>query len=105
MSGIDSPLEWHTAVPEDIETALATSLTDGLVLGDLVEIEAGDRVPADLRLIAATDLLIDEAALTGESAAVRKRTNEIRSTANSLADSTLPSLGPTSPPVGQGGSL
>ncbi|MCF1710220.1 HAD-IC family P-type ATPase [Tabrizicola sp. J26] len=45
-----------------------------LVPGDVVLIEAGDRVPADLRLIKARSLLIDEAVLTGESVANAKQT-------------------------------
>ncbi|KQT83873.1 HAD-IC family P-type ATPase [Aurantimonas sp. Leaf443] len=44
-----------------------------LVPGDIVLLEAGDRVPADLRLIRAHSLLIDEAILTGESAAAQKQ--------------------------------
>ncbi|MBN8911666.1 MAG: cation-transporting P-type ATPase [Rhizobiales bacterium] len=43
-----------------------------IVPGDIVLIEAGDRVPADLRLLKARALLIDEAALTGESVASDK---------------------------------
>ena len=43
-----------------------------LVPGDIVHLEAGDRVPADLRLIRARGLLIDEALLTGESVAAGK---------------------------------
>jgi magnesium-transporting ATPase (P-type) len=43
-----------------------------LVPGDVVLIEAGDRVPADLRLIRARGLLLDEAMLTGESVAAAK---------------------------------
>jgi magnesium-transporting ATPase (P-type) len=43
-----------------------------LVPGDIVLIEAGDRVPADLRLLRARSLLIDEAVLTGESVAAEK---------------------------------
>lgn len=44
----------------------------GIVPGDMVLIEAGDRVPADLRLLRARRLLIDEALLTGESVAAEK---------------------------------
>jgi magnesium-transporting ATPase (P-type) len=43
-----------------------------LVPGDIVLIEAGDRVPADLRLLRARGLLIDEALLTGESVPAAK---------------------------------
>ncbi len=44
-----------------------------LVPGDVVLLEAGDRVPADLRLLRARGLLIDEALLTGESVAAAKK--------------------------------
>ncbi len=43
-----------------------------LVPGDVVLLEAGDRVPADLRLAGAADLAADEAPLTGESQAIEK---------------------------------
>ena len=43
-----------------------------IVPGDIVLIDAGDRVPADLRLLRSRRLLIDEALLTGESVAAEK---------------------------------
>ncbi|MBX3404024.1 MAG: HAD-IC family P-type ATPase [Phycisphaeraceae bacterium] len=57
----------------------------GLVVGDIVAIEAGDRVPADLRLLLARELHVDESALTGESKAVSKRC-DVLDDATVLAD-------------------
>ena len=48
-----------------------------LVPGDLVELEAGDVVPADLRLLQAAELLTDESALTGESQGTAKSTDPL----------------------------
>jgi Ca2+-transporting ATPase len=48
-----------------------------LVVGDVVRIEAGDRVPADGRLLSSTSLEVEEAALTGESAPVAKRSDSL----------------------------
>jgi magnesium-transporting ATPase (P-type) len=48
-----------------------------LVPGDIVHLASGDRVPADLRLIDVRNLRVMEAALTGESLAVDKRTDAV----------------------------
>lgn len=45
---------------------------DCLVVGDTVLLNAGDEVPADIRLCEATDMKVSEAAMTGESVAVAK---------------------------------
>jgi Mg2+-importing ATPase len=59
----------------------ATVLRDGkpveipleeLVPGDIVQLAAGDMIPADLRLISCKDLFLDQASLTGESFPVEK---------------------------------
>ncbi len=53
---------------EDIDARL-------LVPGDVIELEAGQGVPADARLISATEVTTNEAALTGESMPVSKQAN------------------------------
>ena len=58
-----------------------------LVPGDLIQIEAGDRVPADSRLVYATGLRAQEAALTGESTPVEKGAGQLAEAA-ALADRT-----------------
>jgi magnesium-transporting ATPase (P-type) len=49
-----------------------TTPADELVIGDAVTLESGNRVPADLRLLHAANLNIDESLLTGESEAAQK---------------------------------
>jgi len=57
-----------------------------LVVGDIVLLEAGDKVPADMRLIETSGLLMDEAPLTGESIAVEKNPQIIDKRDLSLAE-------------------
>lgn len=45
---------------------------DELVVGDIVHLSAGDMIPADLRLLEAKDLFINQASITGESESIEK---------------------------------
>jgi magnesium-transporting ATPase (P-type) len=50
---------------------------EGLVPGDIVLLESGDKIPADLRLVDVKNLRTEEAALTGESVPVDKATDAV----------------------------
>jgi len=50
--------------------------TAQLVIGDIISLEAGDKVPADCRIMSCVNAKVDESILTGESIAVEKN-NEI----------------------------
>ena len=73
----------------------ATALRDGkwieiqrsnLVPGDMIRLTAGDMVPADARLVQATDLQIQQAALTGESQPVEKNADDLDVPTENLAE-------------------
>jgi magnesium-transporting ATPase (P-type) len=74
---------------------------DQVVPGDIVVIEAGDRVPADLRVIRARNLRIEEAILTGESVAVEKDIRPVEEDAP-LGDRTSMAFSGTFVASGQG---
>jgi Ca2+-transporting ATPase len=91
-------------------TAEATVLRSGekrrlsaeeLVPGDIVLLQSGDKVPADLRLLQLRDLQIDEAALTGESLPVAKK-DELLAHETLLADRTNMAYAATLVTYGQG---
>lgn len=48
-----------------------------LVVGDLVRLSAGDRVPADIRLTTAKDLFVSQSVITGESAILEKNADTL----------------------------
>jgi len=72
-----------------------------LVPGDVVFLQSGDKVPADLRLFKVKDLRIEEAALTGESVPVDKSTEPVASDA-SLGDRESMAFSGTLVSYGQG---
>ncbi|MFN0020863.1 MAG: cation-translocating P-type ATPase [Pirellulaceae bacterium] len=57
-----------------------------LVPGDLIDLEAGDYIPADSRLSEAASLQVQEASLTGESTAVEKNAGQTMPEQTPLAD-------------------
>lgn len=60
--------------------------SEELVVGDMVVLEAGDIVPADLRLVEAMSLKVEEAALTGESVPSEKDAEAVCDTDAALGD-------------------
>lgn len=68
------------------EGKLVKIKTADLVLGDVVCLESGSIVPADLRLFESVNLKINESALTGESDAVSKDSNALYVKEIALAD-------------------
>lgn len=56
---------------------LAEIPAEKLVVGDIVLLSAGERVPADVRLTSVSDLFISQAAITGESAILEKKSRTL----------------------------
>jgi magnesium-transporting ATPase (P-type) len=77
---------------------------ESLVAGDVVLAEAGDRIPADLRLLRATGLRIEEAVLTGEAAASDKSVEPVEPDA-ALGDRASMAYSGTMVASGQGAGL
>ncbi|WP_270483236.1 HAD-IC family P-type ATPase [Gordonia sp. w5E2] len=72
LAGIRNMLSLHARARRDGEWVDVDA--ENLVPGDVVSIRSGDRVPADMRLLEATNLRIEESALTGESVPASKDT-------------------------------
>lgn len=80
LEAIRAMLSPHASVLRD-DRRLTLSAAE-LVPGDVVLLEPGDRVPADLRLLHVKGLEVDEAALTGESLPVAKHVEPVAADAN-----------------------
>ena len=70
--------------------------------GDLVILEAGDKVGADVRLLEADNLTIDESPLTGESLVVAKKSGRLKKYSASLGDQRNMAFGGTMIASGRG---
>jgi cation-transporting ATPase F len=70
MESLKSLMRTGATVLRDSEKQIVPS--EELVPGDIVFLQSGDKVPADLRLFLVRELQIDESALTGESVPVAK---------------------------------
>jgi Mg2+-importing ATPase len=57
-----------------------------IVPGDIVDLFAGDMIPADLRIISCKDLFINQASLTGESFPIEKIATPIQANSNSMTE-------------------
>lgn len=64
----------------------AKILSRELVPGDIIHLEAGDRVPADIRFFETHGMVVDESLLTGESVSVSKIIHPLRGTDLALGD-------------------
>jgi len=73
---LQSLLKIHARVRREDE--IETIAAEDLVPGDIVFLESGDKVPADLRLFQSVNLTIDESFLTGESQPVAKGTSPLK---------------------------
>lgn len=102
MAAISGLLAQRAAVLRDGHRQ--TLPVEQLVPGDIVLLEAGDKVPADLRLLKAHDLRIQEAILTGESVPVEKQTEPVPADA-ALGDRRCLAFSGTSVSHGQGMGL
>lgn len=80
---LENMIRINSKILRDGQTKLVDS--ENIVVGDIVLLESGDKVPADLRLIETNELSIDESILTGESISKFKDT-EIQEDSADLVD-------------------
>ena len=79
----------------DMVRSTATVYRDGasveikineIVPGDIVDLFAGDMIPADLRIISCKDLFINQSSLTGEAFPIEKTSSPLSEATNSMSD-------------------
>lgn len=75
---------------------------EDIVVGDVVFLEAGDNVPADLRIVEADNLRIQESALTGEPDSVEKEIEALENSETPLAEQNNLAFASTSVTSGSG---
>ena len=75
LEGIRKMLSLHAYAKRDGEWKDIDA--EDLVPGDIIRLKSGDRAPADIRLIDANNLRIEESALTGESVPSEKNTSAV----------------------------
>ncbi len=80
LAELERLVQFSTIVFRDGEKKRIRS--EDLVLGDIVLLSAGDKIPADGRIIDHKELLVTEAALTGESEPVKKKTGTVSESAS-----------------------
>src|SRR5688572_4119750 len=91
-----------TVLRNDEEEEIAAN---EVVPGDVIILRAGDKIPADARLIEAINLQVEEAALTGESMPVEKHTQAIVNGSLAVGDRKNMVYGGTAATYGRGRAL
>lgn len=80
IRGFEGLLPTNCSVIRDgHETTMAA---ENLVVGDIIKIKNGTRVPADARIIKCSDLKLETAAITGESEAIEYKTEPVEESVN-----------------------
>jgi len=92
MVSIKASVRRADAIGADADGYVELPLED-LVVGDVVRLAAGDLIPADLRLLSAKDLYVNQSALTGESMPAEKEATAPQASKDPLASPNLCFMG------------
>lgn len=102
LDGIRTMLSLDAQVRRD--GTWSTVDAEDVVPGDVVRLSAGDKIPADLRIMSATNLTAEESALTGESVPVEKSVDPVEADAG-IGDRTSMAFSGTTVASGSGTGL